>query len=50
MILNSAFARIHHYVVVFESYGDVIKIQERAACCSNSFYQRGFTIGIITIL
>ena len=29
MILNSAFARIHRYVVVFESYGDIIEIQER---------------------
>ena len=38
MILNSAFARIHRYVVVFESYGDIIEIQERVACSSNSLY------------
>ena len=38
MILNSAFQRIHHYVVVFESYGDIIKTQERVACNSNSLH------------
>ena len=36
MIPNSAFVRIHRYVVVFESYGDIIEIQERVACSSNS--------------
>ena len=39
MILNSAFARIHRYVVVFESYGDIIEIQERVACSSNSLHE-----------
>ena len=28
MILNSAFARINRYVVVFESYGDIIKYRK----------------------
>ena len=49
MILNSAFARIHRYVVVFESYGDIIEIQERVACSSNSLFSHYHEVNDIEI-